>query len=103
MRFSSVFAAGALAALAVASPLASYAVHEKRDAAPVGWSKREVLDRRAVLPMRIALTQRNLDKGYGLLEEVSHPSSTKYGKHFSAAEVAEMFSPRYVKNKPTLT
>lgn len=97
MRFSTLFSAGALVASAVASPITNYAVHEKRSAPAHGWAKREVLDRRAVLPMRIALAQRNLDKAYEYLEDVSHPTSANFGKHWSAKKVAETFSPRQVQ------
>lgn len=48
-----------------------------------------------VLPMRFALTQSNLDKGHDWLMEVSDPTSEKYGQHWDAAKVAEMFKPRY--------
>lgn len=37
--------------------------------------------------MRVALTQSNMDEGYGWLEEVSHPNSPKYGQHWTAKEV----------------
>lgn len=95
MRLS-FFAVGALISSAIASPTNNYAIHEKRDKLPRGWSKRDQLDKRAVMPMRIALAQRNLDRGYELLEEVSHPKSEKYGQHWSAKQVADMFSPRYI-------
>jgi len=85
----------ALATSAFASPIGGYTVHEKRDALPRGWSKRGQLDRRASIPMRIALKQRNVERGYELLNEVSHPKSAKYGQHWSAKEVADMFSPGY--------
>jgi len=45
--------------------------------------------------MRIALTQRNLDKGHQWLMDVSHPNSEKYGQHWSADDVAQAFAPRY--------
>ena len=54
-----------LASSVVAKPTDNYAVHERRDALPPGWSKQDRLDRRAILPMRIALTQSNLDRGHG--------------------------------------
>ena len=63
----SLFGVCALAGFVLAKPTDNYAVHEKRDSIPQGWVKRETLDRRAILPMRIALTQRNLDRGYGKL------------------------------------
>lgn len=43
--------------------------------------------------MRIGLTQSNLEKGPGLLMEVSHPSSPKYGQWWSASEVHNLFAP----------
>lgn len=96
MHFLSLVSAAALAASAVASPLSTtHSVHEKRSEAPQGWTKREELDRRAVLPMKIALAQSNLDRGWEWLEEVSHPESGKYGEHWSAKEIADAFAPRY--------
>lgn len=49
-----------------------------------------------MLPMRIALTQSNLDKGEEWLMDVSHPTSEKYGKHWTAEDIANAFAPRYV-------
>lgn len=90
MRSSSVFSFAALAAFALASPvlLSTHAVHEKRSEAPQGWAKTDLLDPHAVLPMRVGLTQSNLHKGYGWLEEVSDPSSPKYGQHWDAKQVS---------------
>lgn len=53
------------------------------------------MDRRAVLPMRIGLTQSNMDKAWDWLMEVSSPASEKYGEHWAAKDVAEAFAPRY--------
>lgn len=61
---------GALAAVASAAPLAADTVHERRDYVPSAWTKRDRLDSTAVLPVRIGLTQSNLDRGYELLMEV---------------------------------
>lgn len=95
MLFKQFLAAGAFAAAALASPLSpTYVVHEKRSEHAAGWGRREALDRRALLPMRIGLAQRNLDRGYEWLDEVAHPESRKYGQHWSAKEVAEAFAPR---------
>ncbi|KAK4998251.1 hypothetical protein LTR28_013729, partial [Elasticomyces elasticus] len=55
------------------------------------------------MPMRIALTQRNIDKGYGFLEEVSHPDSPKYGQHWTAKQVANMFRASDVTTKAVKT
>jgi tripeptidyl-peptidase-1 len=93
----SLLSLSVLVSYVLASPTGNFAIHEKRDANPVGWSKVESLDRRALIPMKIALTQRNLDQGAEHLNSVSHPSSAKYGKHWTAQEVADYFAPRYVK------
>ncbi|KAK5130674.1 hypothetical protein LTR08_001835 [Meristemomyces frigidus] len=87
--------AAALAATTVASPISNvhHSVHEKREALPAGWAKRDVLDRRAILPMKVGLAQSNIDKGGEWLHEVSHPTSEKYGKHWTAKEVAQAFAP----------
>ena len=47
----------------------------------------------ALLPVRIALAQSNLDDGEHLLLDVSNPQSPNYGKHWTAEEVAEYFKP----------
>ena len=90
------FAAGVLLSLTTASPVvAPHVVHEKRDSLPQGWVRRYSVDGTAELPMRIAITQSNLDRGHDWLMEVSHPESNKYGKHWSAEDVAKAFAPRY--------
>lgn len=71
-----------------------HSIHERRSEPPKGWKKRNVLDRGAVLPMRIGLKQQNLDKTWEWLSSVSHPESEKYGQHWTAKEVAEAFAPR---------
>lgn len=63
----------AIAGLVSAAPSPSalnHVVHEKRDAPLHGWSKTDRLEKDAVIPMRIGLTQTNLDKGYDMLMEV---------------------------------
>ena len=62
---------GALAAAAVAIPAPhNYVLHERRDVLPTSWSEGERIYRKASLPMRIGLTQSNLDRGHDLLMEV---------------------------------
>lgn len=46
---------------AVATPL-NHVLHEKRHAAPTKWIKRDAVQSESILPMRIGLKQRNLDK-----------------------------------------
>lgn len=92
MRYS-LFALGALLASAAAAPSAKYVLHEKRTSAPPGWFKTSWLESHNVLPMRIALTQSNMDKLEEYLMEVSHPTSDKFGQHWSSKQVAETFAP----------
>ncbi|KZT63834.1 subtilisin-like protein [Daedalea quercina L-15889] len=87
---SFVFLTFSLLVTAIVSPRV---VHEKRDATPSGWTpvRRAAAD--VVLPLRIGLTQPNLETLDDYLLEISHPESPNYGKHWSAAKVAEMFRP----------
>ncbi|KAA6409887.1 MAG: subtilisin [Lasallia pustulata] len=91
----SLLALGALIASAAAAPALDHVVHEKRGSIPQGWWKHGKPHGSEVLPMRIALTQANLDKAEDFLMEVSHPTSEKYGQHWTAKEVAEMFAPAH--------
>lgn len=80
--------------LASADPvLSAYRVHEKRAHIPVGWSYDRKHDSSAVIPLRFALKQNNIDAIGDYLMEVSHPESTKFGKHWTAGEVFRQFSP----------
>ena len=92
MRYT-LLTLGALVASVIAAPSTTHVLHEKRDALPFGWERHEKLPSHEVLPMRIGLTQSNLDKAEEFLMEVSHPSSPKYGQHWSSKQVAETFAP----------
>ena len=73
MKFSLLTIAGLLATTAVAAPApapAHHVVHEKRETASRAWVKRSRLAPKTKLPMRIGLTQSNLDKGHDLLMDV---------------------------------
>ncbi len=89
MKLSLFAVVGGLLAQASAAPAPGpYVVHEKRDAQTTKWSRSAVkLPRDAIIPMSIGLTQRNLEKGYDFLMEVSHPESPNYGKHWSPQKV----------------
>lgn len=94
MHFSTITAVAALAgtALAIPTPSWEHVVHEKR--APSGsWAKRDRVHEDVKLPMRIGLTQSNLDKGDDYLMKVSHPESSTYGKYYSAEDVTDLFAP----------
>lgn len=97
MRCHSLLALTSLALLGSASPTSrrsSHIVHEKRSSPPAGWQVRDRVDGDVKVPLRIGLKQRNLHLGAQFLDEVSNPRSSKYGQHWTADEVVEMFSPR---------
>ena len=88
MRFSLFAFVGSLVTSVVALPASTpYELHERRSDS--SW--REVIgrkpDARTVLPVRIGLTQNNLDKGYDFLMDVSDPSSPNFGNHWTAEKV----------------
>lgn len=61
----------AVALTATAAPTStSHAVHEKRQLQPLNWEKYSRVDPSIVLPVRIGLTQSNLESGPALLDEV---------------------------------
>ena len=75
MRFSALAALLTFAATsdAAPAPIASrgfHAVHEKRHETPAQWVKRERVQVEAILPVRVGLKQRNLEKGHDFLMEV---------------------------------
>ncbi|KAL7945381.1 peptidase S8/S53 domain-containing protein [Trichoderma barbatum] len=57
------------------------------------WTKENRIEGAIIVPVRVGLTQSNLDKGEAMLMNISHPNSEHYGKHLSASEVDEMFAP----------
>ncbi|KAM3419686.1 Tripeptidyl-peptidase SED1 [Cercospora zeina] len=92
MRYLSLIAA--FVASCSASPVSTpHVLHESRDSLPHGWVKRDRINGSTIVPMRIALTQSNLHKGEEWLMEVSHPTSEKYGKHWTPEDVAAAFAP----------
>ncbi|RPD56645.1 subtilisin-like protein [Lentinus tigrinus ALCF2SS1-7] len=68
-------------------------LHEKRAAEPLDWVRSRRLEPTAVLPMRLGLTQSNMDKLEDMLMSVSHPLSPSYGKHFSPQDIVDTFAP----------
>ncbi|EMD35310.1 hypothetical protein CERSUDRAFT_116113 [Gelatoporia subvermispora B] len=75
-----------------ASPLSARVFHDD-PRVPPGY---KVLRRAAphtVLPFRVGLKQSNIDSIESFLLDVSHPESPNYGKHWTAAQVAETFRP----------
>lgn len=93
-----IFCLASLLAWGSGSPTPSaprqHVIHEKRDAAPPGWTARTRLSADTRIPLRIGLKQRNLELGGMYLDEVSNPRSDKYAQHWTAKRVMETFSPR---------
>jgi tripeptidyl-peptidase-1 len=80
--------------MAAAKPsLSPYVLHEKRHHVPDGWRHDRKHHHAAVLPLRFALTQPNIDNMGQYLEDVSDPDSPNYGNHWSMEKVAEVFAP----------
>ncbi|KAJ5133905.1 Aorsin [Penicillium atrosanguineum] len=94
MLVRQVCVALAIAAVTGAIPAPTkHVLHEKRDKHAYDWIKGARVESDAVLPVRIGLTQNNLEKGDELLMDVSSPSSARYGQYWSAEEVHDMFAP----------
>ncbi|KAK3647834.1 Tripeptidyl-peptidase sed1 [Elasticomyces elasticus] len=70
----------------------NHVLHEKRTVSN-HWQKGERVHGDVKLPMRIGLTQSNLDRAHEMLDAVSSPESASYGKHYSAESVADIFAP----------
>ncbi|KAL6700778.1 peptidase S8/S53 domain-containing protein [Trichoderma pleuroticola] len=72
----------------------SHVRHEVRDGLSNShWTKKNRIEGATTVPVRVGLTQSNLDMGKAMLMNISHPNSEHYGKHLSASEVDEMFAP----------
>ncbi|KAI2627126.1 peptidase S8/S53 domain-containing protein [Xylaria nigripes] len=95
MRFSTLAVTLASSAVTtLATPTAAkHVLHEKRDAVPHLWQKRDRAAPTQVLPIRIGLRQRNLENVERYIAEVSDPTSPNFGKHWTAEQVANTFSP----------
>lgn len=81
MRFSIAAVAAALALAGSAAPTSGrYNIHEKRDGQPHAWQKRHRAVADQVLPIRIALKQRNLENAESYIYDVADPNSPNFGK-----------------------
>ncbi|TVY15302.1 Tripeptidyl-peptidase sed1 [Lachnellula arida] len=96
MKLTVLAIVGGFVAQALAAPApVPYVLHEKREVQTGKWTRNldVKLNRDAVIPISIGLTQRNLENGYDLLMDVSHPESPNYGKHWSMQKIKETFAP----------
>jgi tripeptidyl-peptidase-1 len=53
-----------------APPSIRHVIHERRQAPSLDWVKVARIEKTAILPIRIGLTQSNIDKGHDFLMEV---------------------------------
>lgn len=84
MRFLTAAAAAALVLACSAAPTSGrYNVHEKRDGKPHAWQKRHRAVADQILPIRIALKQRNLENAEAYIYDVANPNSPNFGKEES--------------------
>jgi tripeptidyl-peptidase-1 len=58
------------AVVSLAAPTQHYELHERRDVIPSTWTEGEKLDGKVSMPVRIGLTQSNLDYGHELLMDL---------------------------------
>jgi len=98
MRLSILSLVAAASVFHVAAATAvpnSHTVHERRHEGNNRWVKRDQVASHVKLPVRIGLKQNQdaLAKAQEWLMDVSHPSSEKFGQHWSQDEVIEAFAP----------
>lgn len=80
-----------------------YTIHHERSSTPPLWTrvnaesasardKRSLVARDTILPVRINLAQRNVERAHDILMDISDPESERYGAHLSPEDVAELVS-----------
>lgn len=82
MRFltAAVTAALVLTCSAVPTTSSKHVLHEKRDGQPHAWHKRHRAIADQVIPIRIALRERNLENAERYINDVADPRSPNFGK-----------------------
>lgn len=95
MHFTTFLAFTATAAFAAPAPAPgpTHKLHEKRDWLSDHWTRGREVHHEALLPVRIGMQQANMENAEALLMEVSDQDSPKYGQHYTAEEVADIFAP----------
>ncbi|KAK1574290.1 Pro-kumamolisin [Colletotrichum navitas] len=86
----------ALAAVTFATPVTrshKHVVHEERHPSRREWVKSHRLHAMARLPVRIGLTQSNLHRANEFMNDVAHPDSPNYGKHWTHEDIINTFAP----------
>jgi tripeptidyl-peptidase-1 len=70
MKSSVILLSLAVTALAAPAPSKRHVVHERRDALPRSWNEPRRVDGQTKLPVRIGLTQSNVDAGHDMLMDM---------------------------------
>ena len=93
MRTVAFLLAASVAVGNTAPTFPSFVAHEERVSLARDIRRVGRVDSDVLLPVRIALTQSNLAHAYNHVMDVSHPSSERYGRHWTAEEVDKTFAP----------
>jgi tripeptidyl-peptidase-1 len=85
---STSFLLGGLLACIVESASIPHYIHQKRQFQSPDWIEQGTRPQKdANIPLALALTQQNLHLGPESLMSISDPTSTNFGKHWTAQEV----------------
>ncbi|PSK33926.1 Protease KEX1 [Elsinoe australis] len=82
----------ALTCAAAPHPRSAWVQHEKRDTTSHQWQRRDRAVPAHVIPIDIALRERNIENTARYVEDVSDPKSPNFGKHWSSEKIANVFS-----------
>jgi hypothetical protein len=74
-----------ISTIAATYPTVSHTTHEKRNTSLIAWKKDSRASKAEVLPVRIGLTQRNLEHGDRFLHDISDPDSPNFGNIYSCS------------------
>lgn len=92
MLFTTIAALSSIAGLTTAFSQ-EHVLHEKRNFLPHGWRSHARAYKRDLVPVRIGLSQSNLNAAHDRLMEVSDPDHESYGKHWTDDDIAKFFAP----------
>lgn len=95
MILSKLFLVGAFAPLGLAVPL-HHVELERRHSYTLGdleWKRQSRAPAEAKIRVRVALVQRNIEKGDDVLMNVADPDSPSYGRWLSYSDIVQLFEP----------
>ncbi len=96
MKLSLAIVLGLVASV-TAAPTTSYEVHENREFTDPVWVPQDIeLNKRAIIPVSIGLTQQNLENGHEYLMDVSDPTSPNYSSHWTPERVGCAIQPKKI-------